>query len=243
MALLQRGVYAVFPVSQRKTAHFGMPEKKKYGDMTMSDLFELFKKIETKKEPASATPVTWIVAGLGNPGRDYENTRHNAGFMVLDMLAKKYNVSVTESKFRALVGRATACGSGVLFMKPMTLMNASGEAIAQAAAFYKVPPENILVIHDDISLDVGRLRIRRSGSAGGHNGLKSIIEKLSSDKFPRIKIGVGQKPHPDYDLAAWVLGRFPESDMPLLSEAIDKAVLSVEPIINGKIGDAMNKYN
>lgn len=209
----------------------------------MSNLFDLFKQIETKTEENNSAPIGWIVAGLGNPGRDYAMTRHNAGFMALDLLAEKVHVSVTESKFRSLVGRGTLEGQGVLFMKPQTLMNASGEAIRDAAGFYKIAPDHILVMHDDISLDVGRIRVRRSGSAGGHNGLKSIIYQLSSDQFPRVKIGVGQKPFPEYDLAAWVLGKFPDADLPVLYEALEKATLSVGLILSGKIGDAMNKYN
>ncbi|MGM9637878.1 MAG: aminoacyl-tRNA hydrolase [Eubacteriales bacterium] len=209
----------------------------------MSNLFDLFKQIETKPEGNNSAPISWIVAGLGNPGRDYAMTRHNAGFMALDLLTEKVHVSVTEGKFRSLVGRGTVGGQGVLFLKPQTLMNASGEAIRDAAQFYKISPDHILVLHDDISLDVGRIRVRRSGSAGGHNGLKSIIYQLSSDQFPRVKIGVGQKPFPEYDLAAWVLGKFPDADLQMLYEALEKAVLSVELILDGKIGDAMNKYN
>lgn len=209
----------------------------------MSNLFDLFKQIETKSDTGGSLPITWIVAGLGNPGRDYAMTRHNAGFMALDLLSEKSGVAVTEGKFRSLVGKGTLAGQGVLLMKPQTLMNASGEAIRDAAQFYKVAPDHILVLHDDISLDVGRIRVRRSGSAGGHNGLKSIIYQLSSDQFPRVKIGVGQKPFPEYDLAAWVLGKFPDADLPVLYETLEKAVLSVELILSGKIGDAMNKYN
>ncbi len=208
----------------------------------MSNLFDLFKQIETKQAEPSA-PITWIVAGLGNPGRDYAMTRHNAGFMALDLLSEKNKIAVTESKFHSLVGRATLSGQGVLLMKPQTLMNASGIAISEAAQFYKIEPSHILVLFDDISLDVGRTRVRRNGSAGGHNGIKSIIEHLGSDKFPRVKIGVGQKPFPEYDLAAWVLGKFPDADLPKLYEALDRARLAVELILADKTEEAMNKYN
>lgn len=208
----------------------------------MSNLFDLFKQIETKKSEPN-TPITWIVAGLGNPGRDYAMTRHNAGFMALDLLSEKNKISVTESKFHALVGRGTISGQGVLLMKPQTMMNLSGIAIAEAAQFYKIDPSHILILFDDISLDVGKTRVRRNGSAGGHNGIKSIIEHLGSDKFPRVKIGVGQKPFPEYDLAAWVLGKIPDADLPTLYEALERARLSTELILADKTEEAMNKYN
>ena len=173
----------------------------------MSNIFDLFKSIEKKTE---TRPITHIIAGLGNPGEKYANTRHNAGFIAIDYLAEKLGVRVDRVKFHALVGECELGGKRVLLMKPETFMNSSGVAIGEAAAFYKIPPENVIVLHDEISFDAGVIRIRRKGSAGGHNGLKSIIEHLSSEGFPRIKIGVGQKPSPDYDLVDWVLGKFPK---------------------------------
>ena len=149
----------------------------------------------------------WLIVGLGNPGEKYENTRHNVGFQVIDELAERQGRPVQRLKFKALTGLLTIGGEKALVMKPVTYMNLSGEAVRPAADFYKLPPERILVISDDVALAAGRLRIRAKGSAGGHNGLKSIIQHLGTDQFPRIRVGVGEKPHPDYDLADWVLGR------------------------------------
>jgi PTH1 family peptidyl-tRNA hydrolase len=206
----------------------------------MTDIFELFKKIETK---GSNSPITHIVAGLGNPGKEYEKTRHNAGFLSIDFIAEKLGVRIDRLKFRALTAEASFGGVRVLLMKPETFMNSSGEAIGAAASFYKVPPENVIVLHDEISFNPGIIRIRRKGSAGGHNGLKSIIACLGSDAFPRIKIGVGQKPTPDYDLVSWVLGRFSETDIEKLSEIYPAVFSSVELMLSGKIDDAMCKYS
>ena len=208
----------------------------------MSNIFDLFRQIEAKN-PEPQPPIQWLIAGLGNPGPDYAMTRHNAGFMALDLLSEKQKIPVNESKFHAVVGRGTIAGQGVLLMKPQTMMNASGSAVTEAARFYKIDPERILVLSDDISLDVGRIRIRRSGSAGGHNGMKSIIYLLNSDALPRVKIGVGQKPHPDYDLASWVLSKFPGDDLPALYQALEHAVASVEMILSDRMQDAMNLYN
>ena len=206
----------------------------------MSNIFDLFKKIEKKDD---TSPITHIVAGLGNPGADYAKTRHNAGFMAIDSIAEKYGVRIERLKFKALTAEANILGVRVLLMKPQTFMNSSGEAIGEAAAFYKIPPENIIILHDEISFEPGKLRIRRKGSAGGHNGLKSIIAHLSSEDFPRIKIGVGQKPTPDYDLVSWVLGKFPKEDMEKLSGQFADICSSVELMISGKIDEAMNKYS
>ena len=175
-----------------------------------NNIFDLFKKIEQGQKPKA--PITHIVAGLGNIGKAYERTRHNAGFLAIDYIAEKAGVKIDRVKFHATVAEATIGDTGVLLMKPTTLMNNSGVAIAEAAAFYKIPPENIIVLHDEISFDPGIIRIRRKGSAGGHNGLKSIIAHVGSQDFPRIKIGVGKKPSPEYDLADFVLGKFPEDD-------------------------------
>ena len=206
----------------------------------MSNIFDLFKKIEKKED---TSPITHIVVGLGNPGAEYAETRHNAGFLAIDYIAEKHSARVDRVKFHALVGEATIAGVRVLLMKPTTFMNSSGLAIAEAASFYKIPPENVIVLHDEISFAPGLFRIRRKGSAGGHNGLKSIIAQLSSDAFPRIKIGVGQKPTPDYDLVDWVLGRFPKADKELLFSTFAGIDASVELMLLGKIDEAMNKYS
>ena len=206
----------------------------------MSNIFDLFKKIEKKED---AKPVTHIIAGLGNPGTEYEKTRHNAGFLAIDYIASKYNVNINKLKFKALVAEADISGKRVLLMKPQTFMNSSGEAIGEAAAFYKIPAENILVLHDEISFGAGIIRIRRKGSAGGHNGLKSIIAHISSEAFPRIKIGVGQKPSPDYDLVKWVLGRFPAEDMKRIEDRFSDILNSAELILSDEIDSAMNKYS
>ena len=204
------------------------------------DIWNLFKKIS----PADPTPVPeFIVAGLGNPGREYEGTRHNAGFRALDFLAERLGASVKESRFSALVGRSEISGHGVLLLKPQTYMNLSGRAVAEAANFYKIPPENIIVMCDDISFAPGHMRIRKKGSAGGHNGLKSIIESLGSDAFPRIKIGVGAKPSPDTDLASWVLGKLPEQDAKSLSEVFDRIVSAVALMTDGRADEAMSRYS
>ena len=206
----------------------------------MSNIFDLFKSIEKKTE---TRPVTHIVAGLGNPGEKYANTRHNAGFIAIDYIAKKLGVRVDRVKFHALVGECELGGRRVLLMKPETFMNSSGVAIGEAAAFYKIPPENIIILHDEISFDAGIIRIRRKGSAGGHNGLKSIIEHLSSEAFPRIKIGVGQKPSPDYDLVDWVLGKFPKDALLAIEERLDDIASATELMVCGEIDLAMNKFS
>ncbi len=206
----------------------------------MADIFDLFKKIESK---ASAAPITHIVAGLGNIGAEYDKTRHNAGFMAIDYIADKCGVRIDRAKFHALVAEAELGGVRLLLMKPTTYMNNSGVAIAEAAAFYKIPPENVIVLHDEISFDVGVLRIRRKGSAGGHNGLKSIIAHLGSDAFPRVKIGVGKKPSPDYDLVDFVLGKFPKEALDILGAKYADIYSAAELMLGGKTEEAMNKYS
>lgn len=196
-----------------------------------------------KKTTSVSGPPEFIIAGLGNPGNKYDSTRHNTGFLFMDLMSEKLDVKINKIQFKALTGMADVGGKKCLLMKPQTFMNNSGEAIREAASFYKIPPEKIIVAFDDISLPCGKLRIRRNGSAGGHNGIKSIIYHLNSDNFPRIKIGVGQKPHPDYDLADWVLSPFKKEDMPLMKEAAEKAVSAAELIVNGKTDEAMNKFN
>ncbi len=185
----------------------------------------------------------WLIVGLGNPGDKYENTRHNVGFRALDELANQAKVPVQKLKHKALTNTCTVGGVRVLLMKPITFMNLSGEAVGDAARFYKIPPEHVLVISDDTSLPVGKMRIRKSGSAGGHNGLKSIIQHLGCDQFPRIKIGVGEKPHPDYDLADWVLGKFQGEDKKLIDEMVQKAAKAVEYYIKDGPEKAMSKFN
>ena len=207
----------------------------------MANIFDLFKKIESSE--SSSAPVTHIVVGLGNIGKQYEKTRHNAGFLAIDYIAEKWGAKIDRVKFHSTVGEAALFGKRVLLMKPSTLMNNSGVAIGEAASFYKIPAENIIVLHDEISFDPGIIRIRRKGSAGGHNGLKSVIAHLSSEDFPRIKIGVGKKPTPDYDLVNWVLGKFSEQDMSALTARFDDIKCAAEDIICGNIDAAMNKYS
>ena len=185
----------------------------------------------------------WLIAGLGNSGSEYEKTRHNTGFMSLDLLSARLQVKVSKERFKALTAQADFDGQRLLLMKPQTYMNASGIAIEAAAHFYKIPPERVLVLFDDISLPVGRLRIRKNGSAGGHNGLKSIISCLGSDQFPRVKIGVGAKPHPDYDLADWVLGKFVGEDKKTMDAAIKRAADAVECLLADGPDTAMNRFN
>lgn len=185
----------------------------------------------------------YLVVGLGNPGLEYEITRHNAGFLALDVMQSKLNFTMKKLKFKSLVGECTVGDKKVIVIKPQTFMNNSGEAVRECAAFYKIPVENIIVLYDDISLDVGKMRIRRKGSAGGHNGIKSIIYHLGSENFPRVKIGVGKKPHPDYDLPAWVLSNFTKDEQLVLEKLLPNAVEAAEMIIEGKTDRAMNLFN
>ena len=191
------------------------------------------------KKPAA---VSWLVVFLGNPGPKFDSTRHNVGFMTADVFAKKRGIAINRLKFKALTAVCDIGEEKALLMKPQTYMNLSGEAVKQAADFYKIPAERILVISDDISLPIGTLRIRRSGSAGGHNGLKDIIAKCS-DKFPRVKIGVGAPPHPDYDVADWVLSTFKNKDAEIIAEAVSKAADALEAVITDGVDKAMNKFN
>ena len=185
----------------------------------------------------------WLIVGLGNPGDKYENTRHNVGFMTVDILAERLRIPVQKLKYKALTNTAELGGQKVLLMKPVTYMNLSGEAVRQAADFYKIPPERVLVISDDVSLPVGKLRIRAGGSAGGHNGLKNIIAQLGSDRFPRVKIGVGEKPHPDYEMADWVLSKFTGEDKKAIDAAILRAADAVECLLKEGPDRAMNRFN
>lgn len=189
-----------------------------------------------------ATSVDWIIAGLGNPGKKYDNTRHNIGFEALDYLAKELSIEVRRAKFDALTGLGTANGQKVLLVKPQTFMNLSGKSIQQAADFYKVPSQRILVLFDDVSLAPGVLRIRLNGSAGGHNGLKSIIASVG-DTFPRIKIGVGERPHPEYDLADWVLSRFTTAEKKAIQERFADIAKASLLLLDDRARDAMDLYN
>lgn len=187
--------------------------------------------------------VSWLLVCLGNPGDKYENTRHNVGFMVADEVAERQNRPIQRLKFKALTNILTISGERVLVMKPITYMNLSGEAVRQAADFYKTPPERVLVVSDDTALPVGRLRIRVKGSAGGHNGLKNIIQHLGTDQFPRLRVGVGEKPYPDYDMADWVLGKFAGEDKRAIAAAVERAADAIECILAEGIDRGMGKFN
>lgn len=185
----------------------------------------------------------YIIAGLGNPGKQYDMTRHNIGFHTIDYMADKLNVKVKKLKFKALYGECEIAGEKTLLIKPQSYMNLSGESIAGFAQFYKINPSNIIIINDDISLETGRIRVRPKGSAGGHNGLKSIIYMLESDEFPRVKMGVGAPKNENYDLADFVLGHFTKEEIPIMEKAIIKASDAAEEIIRAGVSSAMNKYN
>lgn len=196
-----------------------------------------------KKEYGSSNSIEYLVVGLGNPGRQYEGTRHNAGFIALNYLAEELGVKVNKVKFKSTVAEATISGKRCLLMKPSTFMNLSGQAVTEAMRFYKLPPQQVIVISDDISLDVGVIRIRRKGSDGGQKGLQNIIYLSGSDEFPRVKVGIGKKPHPDYDLKDWVLSRFTEKDKKLIAGRLPDIKGAVELIVAGEIDKAMNSYN
>ena len=195
------------------------------------------------KSKSSAGGVEAIVVGLGNPGRQYEGTRHNIGWRALDAAAEAWGGKIVKSKHKALTDTGTVNGKKVLLMKPQTFMNASGEAVGDAAKFYKVAPQNVIVLSDDIALAPGVLRIRKTGSAGGHNGLKSIIAHLGSQDFLRLRIGVGEKPHPEYDLADWVLGKFSPADNKIIDERMADIVAALELMLAGEPDKAISKYN
>ena len=187
--------------------------------------------------------LSWIVVFLGNPGQKYEGTRHNAGFMAADAVEKNKGVKISRLKFKALTAQCSFGSESALLMKPQTFMNLSGDAVSQAMKFYKIPLDHIIVVSDDVALPTGKLRIRTHGSAGGHNGLKSIISHLGTDAFPRVRVGVGSPPHPDYDMADWVLGTFKNQDAEDIEKATERAYDAVECIITEGAGRAMNKYN
>ncbi len=209
----------------------------------MADIFELFKKISTESASSHGKP-EYLLVGLGNPGGEYARTRHNAGFLAMDYISQKCGIGeLRELKFKSLTAAVTLADRRVLLMKPQTFMNASGDAVAEAASFYKIPPANIIVISDDVAQAPGRMRIRKSGSDGGQKGLRSIITRLSTDAFPRIRIGVGEKPNPEYPMADWVLGKIPDSDREKMFGIFECTYDAVLLILAGKFDDAMGKYN
>ena len=188
-------------------------------------------------------PVSWLLVCLGNPGKQYENTRHNIGFLAADALEKRCGVKFNKLKYRALTGEVTLGGRRVLVVKPQTYMNLSGEAVKLAGGFYKVPPERVLVIYDDVSLPLGKLRIRGSGSAGGHNGIKNIIAHLGTDQFPRIKVGVGAPAHPEHEMVDWVIGNFTPAEKKVVEEAVVRALDAAECLIEKGVSEAQNRFN
>ena len=185
----------------------------------------------------------WLIVGLGNPGKEYERSRHNCGFRALDILAGKLNVKVDKLKFQGLYTQTTYNGFKLYLLKPQTYMNLSGKSVVQLSAFFKIPPQRIIVLFDDISLAPGRLRVRAEGSAGGHNGIKSIIQELGSQDFPRVKIGVGAKPNPDYDLADWVLGSFSALDEKAMAVSLENAGQAALAVIDKGVPEAANRFN
>ena len=208
----------------------------------MANIFDLFKKIE-KGDNAPSGPVTHLIVGLGNPGSEYALTRHNAGFLALDRFAERLGTRIDRARFRALTGEASWAGHHVLLLKPQTFMNLSGEAVREAASFYHIPPERVIVLYDDVNFAAGRIRVRGKGSDGGHNGMKSIIAQLGSDAFPRVRIGVGEKPHPEYNLADWVLSNFSAQESEQLQASFGTVKVGVEKLLAGDLAGAMQYCN
>ena len=186
---------------------------------------------------------SWLIVGLGNPGREYEKTRHNVGFRCIDIIADQLNVKIDRLKYQGLYCQTTYKGSKLFLLKPQTYMNLSGRSVLQLSAYFNIPPQRIIVLFDDISLEPGRLRVRANGSAGGHNGIKSIIQEVGSQEFPRVKIGVGAKPHPDYDLADWVLSAFTSLEEKALSVSLENGAKAALTIIEQGVPEAANKFN
>ena len=195
------------------------------------------------KKKFNDNSIEYLIVGLGNPDKKYENTRHNAGYLAVDYIAEELGVKINRVKFKSFVGEAKLGSHRVLLVKPATYMNNSGQAVVDAMKFYKIQPENVIILLDDINLDVGKMRIRLKGSDGGQNGMKNIIYLSGSDQFPRIKIGIGKKPHPDYDLAAWVLSRFGSDEQKELETVKKNCLDAVGLILDGKADRAMNLYN
>lgn len=208
----------------------------------MADIWELLKQIAKKEEPPHA-PITWILAGLGNPGEKYRFTRHNAGFLTVDAIAEKCNVKIDRAKFHALCTEAQIGTHRVLLLKPQTMMNASGLAVQEAADFYKIPADHILIISDDITQNPGKMRLRRKGSAGGQKGLVDIIRCLDTEEFPRLRMGVGAKPHPDFDLAEWVLSSFSKEELALLEGTVPSVWKSLPLLLDGDFDAAVQICN
>ena len=200
-------------------------------------------KFLNKKNKFAQSKYDFIFVGLGNPGSKYEGTRHNAGFMALDLIAAQHNTAIKRIKFKGCIGEITAGGKKILLLKPSTFMNLSGQSVCEAMRFYKLPAENVLIFLDDISLPPGKIRVRRKGSDGGQNGMKNIIMLSGTDLFPRVKIGIGSKPHPDYDLADWVLSRFTSKEKEPISAAVENAAKAAFIIADGDIEKAMSLYN
>lgn len=205
-------------------------------------IFDIFDRISSNSQN-SGGKIEYVIAGLGNPGMEYDGTRHNAGFFTIDALAAQLGTEINRLRFKGKTAEVTIEGVRCLLIKPATYMNNSGESVVQALEFYKIDPSKLIVIYDDISLEPGRLRIRRKGSHGGHNGMRSIIDLTGRDDFSRIKIGVGKKPHPDYDLAKWVLGKFNKEDAEKMKRSAENACECVKLMVCGKTDEAMNKYN
>lgn len=205
-------------------------------------IFDIFDRISSNSQTGSGK-IEYVIAGLGNPGMEYDGTRHNAGFYTVDALASQLGTEINRLKFKGKTAEAIIGGKRCLLLKPTTYMNNSGESVSQALDFYKLDTERLIVIYDDISLEPGRLRIRRKGSHGGHNGMRSIIDLTGSDEFARIKMGVGRKPHPDYDLAKWVLGKFSKEDSEKLKKSAENACECIKLMVQGKTDEAMNKFN
>ncbi len=208
----------------------------------MSNIFDLFNRISTGS-PTPRGPIEWLIVGLGNPGKKYELTRHNAGFLAIDYIAERAGVRIDRARFHALTAEATLGGHSVLLMKPQTMMNASGEAVEEAAAFYKLETDHIIMLTDDINLDVGRMRLRFSGSDGGQKGLRSTIGMLGSDQFPRLRFGVGKKPYPDMDLADWVLSRFTDGEIETIRGLYPRAYEGLLLVLDGQRDAAVMACN
>ena len=201
-----------------------------------------FNRFQKKQAPGSKAP-EYLIVGLGNPGRQYEFSRHNAGFLCVDLLAQRQDLKLDRLKFKSLCRELTISGHRCLIMKPQTFMNNSGEAVREAAQFYKIPPERVILIFDDASLPLGKLRIRRKGSDGGQKGVRSIIYLMNSDEFPRVKLGIGAKPHPDWDMADWVLSQFTKAELQTLRGVCDEACEALELLVNEEFDRAMERFN
>ena len=208
----------------------------------MADIFDLFKKISSESA-AQNKPISHIIVGLGNPGAEYENTRHNAGFLCIDHIAQKCGCKINRAKYKGLCAEADISGKRVLLLKPQTYMNKSGESVREAADFYKIPLESIIVICDDVNFEPGQMRIRKKGSDAGQKGVRSIIHEMGSDGFARVKVGVGKKPTPEYDMGDWVLSRFSKSEFEALSKSIENSYDAISLMLSGKTEEAMARFN